>query len=342
MTVYGVDIHPTFQSGLDVGVLRRNGIDFLLCKVTEGDTWYRSGYHDIAAAARSRGLLLAAYHFLRSESSGQAQAAHCARSMGADWGVVPVMVDWETSVDNTWAEAPTANAFAAEVRRLGGKVTLNYLPHWYWTRIGSPSLAAGPVSTLALIQSAYGTNPVGSPAALYPGDTSSRWAGFGGKTVSILQFGSRCRIDGYSGQLDVNAYRGTRADLARTGWFHDPAPEEDDMFEEADRSMLKNIQGRAGEVYPIKSAVLSILQAVSRIDGLDDQIKAELDATHTELIAAHGEVLHVAELVSAIQAGDPDAIAAKLDERLSPALQAKVVDALNRLRISVADPAPES
>lgn len=230
MTVFGVDFHPGFQEQLDMADLKRADMTYALCKVTEGAGWYRKGYHGFSAAAKASGLLFSAYHFLRSESSGEAQAAHCRRSMGDDWGAVPVMLDWETSVDNTWADASHAVAFINEVRRLGGRIHLNYLPRWYWDRIHQPNLATGVLGSLALIQSSYvaGTGPA---AVLYPGDASTRWNGFGGAKVAVLQFSSKCQVPGYPGPLDINAYRGTRAQLAATGWFHDPNPA---LNEEAD------------------------------------------------------------------------------------------------------------
>lgn len=222
MTIFGVDFHPGFQAGLDMAGLKRAGMTFALCKVTEGSGWYRKGYHAFSDAAKQAGLLFSAYHFLRSESSGEAQAAHCRRSMGDDWGTVPVMLDWETSVDNTWADVSHAAAFITEVRRLGGRIHLNYLPRWYWDRIGKPDLSTGVVGSLALIQSSYVAG-TGSAAVLYPGDASVRWTGFGGAKVSILQFSSKCQIPGYGGPLDINAFKGSRAQLAP--WFHDPDPE---------------------------------------------------------------------------------------------------------------------
>lgn len=221
MTVFGVDISPAFQGSLNVASLPAAGISYLSCKVTEGTGWSKQAYHDFSAAAKQAGLLLSAYHFLRAESSGAAQADWCRACMGSDWGTVPVMLDWETSVANTDASAATANAFVARARQLGGLVTQVYCPAWFWPRIGSPSLTTGPVGDLALIQSSYVAGS-GSAAVLYPGDASPRWSGFGGKPVSILQFSSRCTLPGYGSTVDINAYRGTRDQMAATGWFYDP------------------------------------------------------------------------------------------------------------------------
>jgi hypothetical protein len=57
-----------------------------------------------------------------------------------------------------------------------------------------------------LIQSSY-VNGTGYASVLYPGDTSSKWAGFGGRNVDILQFTDKALIAGKS--LDANAFRGT-------------------------------------------------------------------------------------------------------------------------------------
>lgn len=231
MTIFGVDFHPVFQSGLDMASLKQAGMTFALCKVTEGSGWYRDGYHRFSAAAKSQGLLFCAYHFLRSESSGQAQADWCRAKMGADWGRVPVMLDWETSVSNTNASPADAVAFITRATTTGGRVTLNYCPRWFWDRIGRPALTQPWIGRLGLIQSSY-VSGTGRAEDLYPGDQSQRWTGFGGRQVDILQFSSKCQVPGYAGPLDINAYRGTRAQLAATGWFHDPNPalnEEDDM-----------------------------------------------------------------------------------------------------------------
>lgn len=60
----------------------------------------------------------------------------------------------------------------------------------------------------------------GTPAALYPGDTSSRWGPYSGQTPAILQFTSSARIGGQT-TCDANAYRGTLDQLkalVAPGW----------------------------------------------------------------------------------------------------------------------------
>jgi hypothetical protein len=63
----------------------------------------------------------------------------------------------------------------------------------------------------------------GAASALYPGDTSTRWAAYSGQTPAILQFTSSATIAGQT-TCDANAFRGTLAQLkalAAPGWSTD-------------------------------------------------------------------------------------------------------------------------
>lgn len=314
----GIDVHPTFQAGLNVGSLPGQGYTFFSCKITEGNGWFRAGYFGFEAAALNAGLLFNAYHFLRSESTGAAQAQWVRSCMGSSWGRIPIMMDWETSVAGTLAPVSTANAFINEVVRLGGRVGLDYCPRWFWSALGQPSLATGSVGTVGIISSSYGTNPV---APAYPGDGSTRWAGYGGRNPVILQYGSRERVTGYSGDLDVNAYRGTRADLSAERFFYDPNPNTpeadmnlgdkltplgglaayfpDDLNVKASDQWTVDYALKLGALYgasarlaaqsvgaqvaQLRTALGTIATGVASIDGLDDQTKADIAGVKTEL-----------------------------------------------------------
>ena len=58
----------------------------------------------------------------------------------------------------------------------------------------------------------YGSNPAGTPAKIYPGDSSAGWTSYSGKQPTMLQFGSRATI-GTMTTCDVDAYRGTEDQL---------------------------------------------------------------------------------------------------------------------------------
>lgn len=321
MTVFWPDIHPSFQAGFDPALVRKAGCVALVCKVTEGSGWYRQGYSAISTKAKAHDIGFAAYHFVRAESSGESQARWTKEMMGTDWGRVPVMLDWETSITGSKAPPTTAAAYVREARRIGGRVTMNYCPHWFWASIGGPNLAAFPFNTLALVQSSYGVNERGPIRDIYPGDSSPRWNGYGNRAVDVLQFGSRCRIPGWNADLDINAYRGTETQLRRSGLFHWPT-EEKTMPDWDERNLVPadlvthfppeiNVEPDTqfslsrllwlGVLYP--SQVRATVNAIKReMDALRDQV-AEIQET---LTAVGAEVTELLTLVRDTGGGNPD------------------------------------
>lgn len=84
--------------------------------------------------------------------------------------------------------------------------------------------------------SAY-VDGAGSPAHLYPGDSSSRWNAYGGREPSILQFTSSANIGGQS-TCDANAFRGTLDELVALlspGWTKPKPPIEEPDVELTDK-----------------------------------------------------------------------------------------------------------
>lgn len=201
MTLYGIDISNNNGQGIDMNQVRDEGFDFVFCKVSQGN-WFADGtwpaYRDAALAA---GLLVAGYHYLE-DGDPQGQASWYLNHL-ADDGHCGTMVDFEASSGNQ------ANfwGFVNAVNGLGRQVNVSYEPRWYWQQIGSPDLSQLP----GLIQSSY-VGGSGYAAALYPGDDSPMWAGFGGAEVQLLQFTDAAQVAGY--RVDANAFRGSRSELA--------------------------------------------------------------------------------------------------------------------------------
>jgi hypothetical protein len=134
------------------------------------------------------------------------------------------MIDWEqdgaSNPDFRYAELlyDALHAEALNARSL-------YCSAGEWQANGSPSLNARPWS---LVKASYGPDNAGFGSVVYPGDTSARWAPMGVVAPTILQFGSRILISGYNGFVDGDAYRGTLAELSKTGLFKnwsDPMPQ---------------------------------------------------------------------------------------------------------------------
>lgn len=202
-----------------------DGMRFLTHKVggdkddAEYGTWWNfmKGYP-------STQVLLGGYSVLYPERPTARADAFIARldSQSPEWRDRPyiLQVDCE-KWNNDPATMPPLADIEAFCDRLHAKMPklrpIVYAPKWAYgntlTGLSYPLWASSYVS---------GT---GSAAALYPGDTSTRWAAYSGQTPAILQFSSSATIGGQT-TCDANAYRGTLAQLTALlapGWDTDMA-----------------------------------------------------------------------------------------------------------------------
>lgn len=204
MTVFLADI-ASFQHGLNLAGLRPGCVGVEI-KSTEGSTYVNPDYAAWLPQAKAAGLLTVAYHYV----TGDSPAAQ------ADWlaehiidKTVPVMLDVEQAGVGLPQALEVADAMAADDLN----VRLMYLPRSVWQRTGSPAMAAPLASRhLSLIQASYPTSAAGSPAGLYPGDSSPLWAAYGGVTPTMLQFTDAALLGGQ--RVDCNAFRGSASQLA--------------------------------------------------------------------------------------------------------------------------------
>jgi lysozyme len=202
MPTFGLDLSHYQNLSLDLAQCRREGIEFVFLKSTEGNTFTDSAFASNLAEARNAGLLVAAYHYVRSAAAASDQIALIRRVVPLD---VPVILDVEANSGGVALTRDMVNRLQA----VGYRVPLLYLPRWYWQQIGSPSLAGLP----PLWSSRYPDNVVGTLSSEWAQAPASYWTGYGGLGVAVLQFTSSARIAGHQ-PLDANAYNGTRAQLA--------------------------------------------------------------------------------------------------------------------------------
>lgn len=202
MVTFGLDISHHQDANLDLARCRREGVEFIFLKATEGSSFVDSAFAVNLNKARAAGLLVAAYHYVRSNATAAAQIVNIARTVPRD---VPVILDVEANSGGV----DLVRQMVQGLRGVGYKVPLTYLPRWYWQQIGSPSLAGLP----SLWSSRYPDNVVGSIADEYAHVPQSYWNGYGGLGVTVLQFTSSARVAGRQ-PLDGNAFIGTREQLA--------------------------------------------------------------------------------------------------------------------------------
>jgi hypothetical protein len=212
---FGLDISHHQDLRLDLAQCRREGIEFVILKATEGAGWNDPEFAANVNEARAAGLLVAVYHYQRSNATAAAQIANVRDSVPLD---VPVVLDVET---NSGGVALTRDIVSG-LRAAGYRVPLTYIPRWYWQQLGAPSLAGLP----PLWSSRYPDNIVGSIADEWADVPAHYWNGYGGLDAAVLQFTSSVRIAGDQ-PIDANAYRGSRDQLAALLGY--TTPREDPM-----------------------------------------------------------------------------------------------------------------
>lgn len=227
MTLFLIDASH-YQSALPVASLRGQGFVGLIAKATQGTTFTDAKFDDFARAAQQAGLLFAGYHFLEpgGDASLRAQAVHTAGVVPAS---IPVWVDAEAG-----ATREQAYVYAAELRARGRDVAGIY-------NATQPAKGYG-----GWWRAAYGIDPVGTAAYAYAangGDRSDKWDAGTVRHPDIWQFCQHGRITGFSGDVDLNAYRGTLQQLAASGWFWVPPNlAGDDMaLSDADKAWIRSV-----------------------------------------------------------------------------------------------------
>lgn len=229
MTVFGWDASDfDWDRGpMDLAAAKAAGVAFFTHKVSEATSIRHRHCGEALARARDAGIeFLGVYVVVRSGPvAPQVDFALAELDRQVPW--------WRTwpgfffQVDlEKWSYDAVAPSQGVEMARLlrerTGRWVVLYAPRWaYGDTIGG----ADP-----LWASDYGTNPAVALQAAYPGDSSSRWRTYSGRTPVFLQYGSRLTI-GRQPSADGNAFRGTVDQLRALICGTAPAQstQEDDM-----------------------------------------------------------------------------------------------------------------
>lgn len=257
MTTFGIDV-SRYQEGLSLAAAASGSVEFAVAKATEGQGLQDPQYNTFRAQAEEAGLLFAGYHFLRDDSAAVYQARNAFEVVGPH---VPLILDVESGTAGSRPKMARAREFRVEFQNLGGTVSnLLYLPKWYWDSIGRPDVTAWDVW-----QSAYGDN-----SGDYPGDSSHYWAEDGTFRPMVLQYTSRGRVPGYPGDVDLNAFRGTRAELAAKGWFKDYGDNADMATREEVQAWVAStpivVNTETKETQPLQKVLRRILEISKRTE----------------------------------------------------------------------------
>lgn len=225
-TLFGVDVSE-HQDGMSLKQAKREGVDFAIIRTTDGthrDRCYRSHLDDAEAA----GLVTAAYHYLRNPSEGTTVPQQVQASLEVMGDKKrPMWIDVETPAG---LHVDHFRQCKAEFERHGVRVIgcYSYVPYWegHVAPHEPDSHEFG-----AFWVAAYGQNRTGAPRDIYPGDRHQQWDyPLGNQKPALWQYGSNAQVAGYS--VDINAYRGTKAQLRALFSGKNPPneePSEDEM-----------------------------------------------------------------------------------------------------------------
>jgi GH25 family lysozyme M1 (1,4-beta-N-acetylmuramidase) len=213
VTVLGIDVSD--NNAIDLNHVFDQGYDFVTARCVIGN-YKDTRYPTFRDAAKARGKLFAAYVFPHTDVPWTTQATLTRQWIGDP--SIPIMLDVEPDPAHG-ARPPTladVAALAAALRAEGLR-PVSFYGYDYFDR----TLGAVASIGLPLVMANYGSNIRGYGSALYPGDTAAAWGPYPEGPVTILQFGSNGVIDGYAGPVDLDAYRGTLAQLTASGLFKD-------------------------------------------------------------------------------------------------------------------------
>lgn len=222
-TLLGIDISE-HNDGLSCVRAKQEGVEFAIIRLCDG-THVDRVFHSHLADAEQAGMLVSTYWYLRAPSEGTSIAQQVDvidRQMGGRRDL-PVWIDVESVDMNYPAGDPRRYLLVEkdvwdakrELERRGYHVPGIYTGRWYWENMrgGEPSMQG----LGYLWVSNYGLkNGAGDLRSLYASEGGDRHPGWdyplGDRKPDLLQYGSRGIVAGNL-NVDINAYRGSRAEL---------------------------------------------------------------------------------------------------------------------------------
>jgi lysozyme len=194
--VRGIDVSH-HQGAIDWAAVRADGFEFAFIKSSEGADHVDSAFRRNWDAAGAAGLARGPYHFFTFCSPGRAQASHFASVAGESFGELPPVADVEfvgnckswTSIEQVRSEL---REFLVAIEAASGR-----RPAIYFTREAYDRILDGEFEEYAT----WPRSVFGEPR----GESAPRW--------TFWQFADNGRVRGVRGLVDLDVFRGTRAQL---------------------------------------------------------------------------------------------------------------------------------
>ncbi|MFS0858347.1 glycoside hydrolase family 25 protein [Paenibacillus taichungensis] len=207
----GIDVSH-HNGNIDFKKVAADGISFVFIKATQGKSFRSSKFLQFVKDAKAAGLLIGAYHYVDdsagSVEAAKAEAANFYKAIQDAGGIgvfdLPPVMDYESN-KNGYSKAvitAVAKTFLEEIHKLTGVKPLVYT---YPAFIGNFT----GLSSYPLWIARYSTQ---TPADASGWTRWDFWQYSDGAAGGYLPRGSR-KVDGISGNVDLNEFDGTVAEL---------------------------------------------------------------------------------------------------------------------------------
>ncbi|WP_340376438.1 GH25 family lysozyme [Streptomyces sp. SS7] len=318
--IKGIDVASHQSSTYDL-----TGVDFVFVKATEG-TWYTNPKMAAQVSrARSAGVVVGFYHFLR-KGGAQAQAAYFVSKAEARPGEI-LACDWESAPDGSAPSSEEKDAFIREVARLApGRRVVLYCNRDYWLNRDRSSYAGHGLWI------ADPSAPMGAPRITHPW-LFHQYSISGGMDRDVAAFPTRAALKDWAAG-DAPASPPGETDMALTAaqtydavWKTDKAPAPKDAPDVKTNPTWQPV------------SILADTQAQARALRKDvAALAAELTAVRL-MVAAQGEALRAqgaaqAEALPALR-GQLDALTAGLSQLDVSGVLAELQRRLSAVRVEL-------
>jgi GH25 family lysozyme M1 (1,4-beta-N-acetylmuramidase) len=196
-TVKGIDV-SYYQGTIDWADVKRDGVKYAFIRVSDGTGFYDSKFERNWREARAKGVMRGVYQFFRSDEDAIAQADLLIDAVGGALaeGDLPPVIDVEST------DGRSASQIAAKVRQWSNRIEdklgvkpFIYTGPYFWR----DNVNGADMNDHKLWVAHYGTScPLVPP-------TWTRW--------TFHQHTSSGRVDGIAGNVDMNRFNGSLADL---------------------------------------------------------------------------------------------------------------------------------
>lgn len=188
--IVGIDISAHNGPDIDFEALRNEGIEFVILKATEGVSLKDSRFHSNYLKAARAGLKIGVYHFFRFDCTGMMQAINLLHSVRGKELDLPLIIDveeWSNPITH-----PTPGVVESLYDMINYLDSHGYPVMIYTNKNGYERFVRGRLEGFPLWLCSLSDLDESSPSC------------------HIWQFSHRGDVGGVKGDVDLNAFIGTR------------------------------------------------------------------------------------------------------------------------------------